>query len=94
MMIQEDIPYTKDEIRAMVNTIADLRKQVKELGWHSMDEKPVIPEGHEEIWVCALVEMRGEIKPIKTLYCPKLSSCTHGWVFNIDLLRRWCYLPE
>lgn len=93
-MIQEDIPYTKDEILAMVNTIKDLKKQVKELGWHYMTEKPVIPEGQDGIFVCALVDMRGEIKPIKTLYSPKYSSCTHGWVFNMDLLKRWCYLPE
>ncbi len=30
-MTQEDIPYTKEEIKAMVKTIAELREEEKEL---------------------------------------------------------------
>lgn len=31
MITQEEIPYTKEEIKAMVKTIAQLRKEKKEL---------------------------------------------------------------
>ena len=31
MIVQEEIPYTKEEIKAMVKTIGQLRKEKKEL---------------------------------------------------------------
>lgn len=35
MIIQEDVPYTKEEVKAMVKTINDLREKVSQLGWYS-----------------------------------------------------------
>jgi hypothetical protein len=44
MIVQEDVPYTKEEVKAMVNTIHDLREQLKQLGWHPASELPPINE--------------------------------------------------
>lgn len=38
MIVQEDVPYTKEEVKAMVNTIHDLREKVSQLGWHPASE--------------------------------------------------------
>ena len=40
MIVQEDVPYTKEEVKAMVKTIHDLREQLKQLGWHPASELP------------------------------------------------------
>ena len=42
MIVQEDIPYTKEEIQAMVKTIHHLREQIKRLGWHPASELPPV----------------------------------------------------
>jgi len=47
MIVQEDVPYTKEEVKAMVKTIHDLREQLKQLGWRSTSELP--PEEGEYI---------------------------------------------
>lgn len=40
MIIQEDVPYTKEEVKAMVKIIYDLREKVNQLGWHPASEPP------------------------------------------------------
>jgi hypothetical protein len=47
MIVQEDIPYTKEEVKSMVRTIHDLREKVSQLGWHPASELP--PEEGEYI---------------------------------------------
>jgi len=42
MIVQEDVPYTKEEVKAMVNTIHDLREKVSQLGWHPVSELPPV----------------------------------------------------
>lgn len=41
MIVQEDVPYTKEEVEAMVKTIRDLREQLKQLGLHPASEPPI-----------------------------------------------------
>lgn len=50
MIVQEDVPYTKEEVKAMVKTIHDLRNHLNQLrkannllGWHSAVELPKKP---------------------------------------------------
>lgn len=40
MIVQEDVPYTKEEVKAMVKTIHDLREKLSLLGWHPASELP------------------------------------------------------
>ena len=42
MIVQEDVPYTKEEVKAMVNTIHDLREKLSILGWHPASELPPV----------------------------------------------------
>ena len=42
MIVQEDVPYTKEEVKAMVNTIHDLREKLSLMGWHSASELPPV----------------------------------------------------
>ena len=42
MIVQEDVPYTKEEVKAMVNTIHDLREKLSLLGWHPASELPPV----------------------------------------------------
>lgn len=69
-------------------------ESVEQFGWHTANEKPVIPEGETGICVCGLLELNGELKPVKIWYNPEQASCTHGWLINIDILKYWNYLPE
>jgi len=42
MIVQEDVPYTKEEVKAMVKTIHNLREKVSQLGWHPASELPPV----------------------------------------------------
>lgn len=42
MIVQEDVPYTKEEVKAMVKTIHDLREKLSLLGWHPASELPPV----------------------------------------------------
>lgn len=44
MIVQEDVPYTKEEVKAMVKTIHDLREKVSQLGWRPASEWPPVDE--------------------------------------------------
>lgn len=56
MIVQEDVPYTKEEVKAMVKTIHDLREQVSRLGWHPVSEAPPIKENGKSEWLVSYVE--------------------------------------
>lgn len=49
MIVQEDVPYTKEEVKAMVKTIHDLREQLKRLGWRHGSERPLPATGKKII---------------------------------------------
>ena len=49
MIVQEDVPYTKEEVKAMVKTIHDLREKVAQLERHSANDVPEFPNGKEEL---------------------------------------------
>ena len=96
MIVQEDVPYTKEEVKAMVKTIHDLREKVGKLGWHPASEKPIIPKDKEDIWVYSLVY--GEDKEEKVL-APMFLRYTKllalGWVLPDDMIVVWwCYPPK
>ena len=52
MIVQEDVPYTKEEVKAMVNTIHDLREKLSLLGWHPASELPPVDKnGNSKLMV-------------------------------------------
>lgn len=82
MIIQEDVPYTKEEVKAMVKTIHYLREQLKQLGWHSANELPNL--GEEVVtWVN---HEDGVITVSRGIYV--------GWPEEIINKLRWCYPPK
>jgi len=90
MIVQEDIPYTKEEIQAMVKTIHDLREQVSRLGWHPASELPVIPEGKNWVKVVALVDYGDNtLRPRHEIYKDKGWSKEDMWT-----IVWWCYPPK
>lgn len=56
MIVQEEVPYTKEEVKAMVKTIHDLREKVSQLGWHPASEAPLIKENGKSEWLVSYVE--------------------------------------
>lgn len=92
MIVQEDVPYTKEEVKAMVKTIHDLREKASQLGWHPASELPVIPEGDDEVEIYCLVHGKGltVLVPMKLHYTV---SRGFGVSENIEI-KWWCYLPK
>lgn len=90
MIVQEDVPYTKEEVKAMVKTIHDLREKVSQLGWHPASELPVIPEGKNWVKVVALVDFGDNtLRPRHEIYKDKGWSKKDMWT-----VKWWCYPPE
>ena len=90
MIVQEDVPYTKEEVKAMVNTIHDLREKVSQLGWHPASELPVIPEGKNWVKVVALVDFGDNtLRPRHEIYKDKGWSKKDMWT-----VKYWCYPPK
>lgn len=88
MIVQEDIPYTKEEIKAMVNTIHDLREQLKRLGWHPASELPpkegeyiAIDNGMPDVFRVDYLEPFG--------WCVEVMGAHE--VVNV---KYWCYPPK
>ena len=82
MIVQEDVPYTKEEVKAMVNTIHDLREKLSLLGWHPASELPNL--GEEVVtWVN---HGDGAITVSRGIYV--------GWPEEIINKLRWCYPPK
>lgn len=89
MIVQEDVPYTKEEVKAMVKTIHELRKKVSQLGWHPASELPVIPEGKNWVKVVALVDFGDNtLRPRHEIYKDKGWSKKDMWT-----VKWWCYPP-
>lgn len=85
MIVQEDAPYTKEEIQAMVKTIHNLREQLKQLGWHPASELPPV-ETDIVVW-CILDD--GQIHVGLTSLSEK------KWPDALEkYLKRWCYPPK
>lgn len=87
MIVQEDVPYTKEEVKAMVKTIHDLREKLSLLGWHPVTEPP--KEG-DEVVVITL----GGITAARAIY-------SNGIYYSVVLKKAyypsveyWCYLPK
>lgn len=88
MIVQEDAPYTKEEVKAMVKTIHDLRNHLNQLrkannrlGWHSGIELPKKPiDGRGKIVV---ITFDGELGYI---------HYADGW--NMNNVKWWCYPPK
>lgn len=90
MIIQEDVPYTKEEVKAMVKTIHDLREKLSLLGWHPASELPVIPEGKNWVKVVALVDFGDNtLRPRHEIYKDKGWSKKDMWT-----VKYWCYPPK
>jgi hypothetical protein len=81
MIVQEDVPYTKEEVKAMVKTIHDLRKKVSQLGWHPASEPP--KEDGEYVVFCY-----GSDLPFMARY----SEYINEW--NRQNVKCWCYKPK
>ena len=82
MIVQEDVPYTKEEVKAMVKTIHDLREQLKRLGWHPTSELP--PEEGEYI-----VKKEWGIARVDLFY----SKFENG-KWSMPQVKWWCYPPK
>ena len=92
MIVQEDIPYTKEEIKAMVKTIHDLREQLKQLGWHPANDFPIVPECHNWISVVAIV---CDMDDGSTRATDATFNKDKGWIFpEFSKVLFWCYLPK
>ena len=90
MIVQEDVPYTKEEVKAMVKTIHDMREKVSQLGWHPASELPVIPEGKNWVKVVALVDFGDNtLRPRHEIYKDKGWSKKDMWT-----VKWWCYPPK
>ena len=88
MIIQEDVPYTKEEVKAMVKTIHDLRKKVSQLGWHPASELPPVNEEtglSDEVIAIQDRFCEGE----RVIYTRIVGS---GW--KHDNVKWWCYPPQ
>jgi hypothetical protein len=85
MIVQEDVPYTKEEVKAMVKTIHDLRKKVSQLGWHPASELPPV-ETDIVVW-CILDDGQ--------LHVGSASLSETKWPDALGkYVKRWCYPTE
>ena len=92
MIVQEDVPYTKEEVKAMVKTIHDLREKVSQLGWHPASEPPIVPDHHNWISVIAIV---CDMDDNSTRATDATFNKDKGWVFpEFSKVLYWCYRPK
>ena len=81
MIVQEDVPYTKEEVKAMVKTIHDLREKVSQLGWHPASELPEKPTS--KLGRIVILTLDGKLN---------FNYYVDGWdMCNVKL---WCYPPK
>lgn len=88
MIVQEDVPYTKEEVKAMVNTIHDLREKLSLLGWHPASELP--KEGEE-----VMVVQTGSITAYRAVFIDGVYySVIIGKKAYYPSVKWWCYPPK
>lgn len=99
MIVQEDVPYTKEEVKAMVNTIHDLREKVSQLGWHPASELPPVDENGNSAELIAITHDNNLMK----VYLHYESKEYNFWVESDDWNKQvrygvnvkwWCYPPK
>lgn len=86
MIVQEKIPYTEDEIKSMVRTIGELRKQVKLLGWHPASELPPVDENGNSP---ELIVITSDDFLMRVYFNQESKEYSYG--VNV---KYWCYPPE
>ena len=92
MIVQEDVPYTKEEVKAMAKTIHDLREKLSLLGWHPASEFPVVPEHYNWISVVAIVL---DMDDNSTRATNATFNKDKGWIFpEFSRVLYWCYRPK
>ena len=90
MIVQEDVHYTKEEVKAMVKTIHDLREKVSQLGWHPVSELPPLDEdgnSQDVIVICGTVNSYFDV-PL-----PRWSKVVNG-IWGDKDVKWWCYPPK
>lgn len=90
MIVQEDVPYTKEEVKAMVETIHDLREKVSHLGWHPASELPPLDKnGNSEdvIVICGTMDSYFDFD------LPRWSKVVNG-IWGDKDVKWWCYPPK
>lgn len=90
MIVQEDIPYTKEEVKAMVKTIYDLREKISQFGWHPASELPPLDnDGNSQdvIVICGTMNSYFDV-PL-----PRWSQVVNG-IWGDKDVKWWCYPPE
>lgn len=99
MIVQEDVPYTKEEVKAMVKTIRDLREKLSLLGWHTASELPPVDENGNSGELIAITCDNNLMK----VYLHYESKEYNFWVESDDWNKQvqygvnvkwWCYPPE
>ena len=88
MIVQEDVPYTKEEVKAMVKTIHDLRNHLNQLrkannrlGWHSAVELPKKPTS--KLGRIIVLTLDGKLG---------FNYYVDGW--DMSNVKQWCYPPK
>lgn len=89
MIIQEDVPYTKEEVKATVKTIHDLRKQLKQPGWHPGSEHPVL----EEDGTVVVISIHKDPKCMTHVGRAQCSKMGDKYYWD-ERNEWWCYPPK
>lgn len=88
MIVQEDVPYTKEEVKAMVKTIHNLREKLSLLGWRPASELPPLDENgnsQDLIVICGTMNLHYDL--------PRWSQVVGG-VWGDKDVKWWCYPPK
>jgi hypothetical protein len=99
MIVQEDVPYTKEEVKAMVKTIHDLREKLSLLGWRPASEHPPVDKetGFSELVVGI---MPGDTVGFPQYVRYQKNEFYDRWIYgytgvpNAINIKWWCYPPE
>jgi hypothetical protein len=83
MIVQEDVPYTKEEVKAMVKTIHDMREKLSLLGWHPASEPP---EYAQEV---IILFKHGAYHDYPSI--PMRFKYLGKWFMDV---KWWCYPPK
>lgn len=93
MIVQEDVPYTKEEVKAMVKTIHDLREKLSLLGWHPASELPPLDEDGDSECVVGIWEEQ-QFSPFITIPLPVAGYVSYEDGAWTKPIKWWCYPPE